>query len=96
LWIGGFKPFLWVFENDSAEGKEGLMAVFGKRLVLMLALILGPLLLGLARADEVQDVIKAWMADTANQGTIPPGTKITMQNWQQIQTVHAGRDDRSL
>jgi hypothetical protein len=27
--------------------------------------------------------MKAWLADTAIQGTIPPGTKITMQNWQQ-------------
>jgi hypothetical protein len=51
-------------------------------MALLLALILGPLLLGLARADEVQDVMKAWLADTANQGAIPPGTKITMQNWQ--------------
>jgi hypothetical protein len=27
--------------------------------------------------------MKAWLADTANQGAIPPGTKITTQNWQQ-------------
>jgi len=59
------------------------MAVLAKRVTLLLALILGPLLIGLARADEVQDVMKAWMADTASQTTIPPGAKITMQNWQQ-------------
>src|SRR5467141_1773531 len=58
------------------------MATIARRLALLLALMLVPLL-GLARADEVQDVMKAWMADTANQDTIPSGTKITMQNWQQ-------------
>jgi hypothetical protein len=52
-------------------------------MALMAALTLGLLLPGLAGADDVQDVMKAWMTDTANQTTIPPGTKITMQNWQQ-------------
>src|ERR1700736_3553623 len=64
-------------------GKGGVMAAFSRRLALFLMLTLIPLV-GLARADEVQDVMKAWLADTANQGTIPPGTKITMQNWQQF------------
>jgi hypothetical protein len=59
------------------------MAAISRRLAVILALTLIPLV-GLARADEVQDVMKAWLADTANQGTIPPGTKITMQNWQQF------------
>jgi Protein of unknown function (DUF1329) len=53
-----------------------------KVVVLAAMLALGPLA-GFVRADEVQDVMKAWLAGTANQSTIPPGTKITMQNWQQ-------------
>ncbi|MGA2409509.1 MAG: DUF1329 domain-containing protein [Candidatus Binataceae bacterium] len=27
--------------------------------------------------------MQQWLKDTANQGTLPPGTKITMANWQQ-------------
>jgi hypothetical protein len=60
------------------------MAAIATRLALLLALTLVPLL-GFARADEVQDVMKACLADTANQGTIPPGTEITMTNWEQYQ-----------
>ena len=59
------------------------MTAIARRKVLLLALILSMFLPGFAGADEVQDVMKAWLADTANQTTIPPGTKITMQNWQQ-------------
>jgi len=59
------------------------MTAIARRMVLLLALIVSMVLPGLAGADEVQDVMKAWLADTANQTTIPPGTKITTQNWQQ-------------
>jgi hypothetical protein len=54
-----------------------------RKLALLFILAVGPLT-GLARADSVQDSMKAWLADTANQTTIPPGTTITMQNWQQF------------
>ncbi len=36
-----------------------------------------------AAADQVQSTTQDWLAATKDQGTIPPGTKITMQNWQQ-------------
>jgi hypothetical protein len=50
--------------------------------LLVLLLAAGPLG-GIGKADPVQDAMKQWFADTANQGTIPPGTTITMDNWQQ-------------
>jgi hypothetical protein len=53
-----------------------------RKLALLLILVIGPLM-GLASADSVQDTMKGWLADSANQTTIPPGTTITMQNWQQ-------------
>jgi hypothetical protein len=49
-------------------------------LLLMLA---ASSLIGTAHADPVQDTMSQWLADTAHQGTIAPGTTITMQNWQQ-------------
>ncbi len=54
-----------------------------RKLALLLILLLVPApMMGQARADAVQEVMKAWLADTAKQTTIPPGTTITMQNWQ--------------
>ncbi|HEX4211609.1 MAG TPA: DUF1329 domain-containing protein, partial [Candidatus Binataceae bacterium] len=50
--------------------------------MLVLVLALGPWC-GPVRADEVQTVMQDWLAATKNQATIPPGTMITMQNWQQ-------------
>jgi hypothetical protein len=66
-----------------AYRQGGVMAPIAKKVFLLLGLILGPLLPGFARDDEVQDIMKAWMVGTKDQGSIPPGTKITMQNWQQ-------------
>lgn len=54
-----------------------------RKLVLLVILMIAPLM-GLARADSVQETMKGWLADTANQTTIPPGTTIKMQNWQQF------------
>lgn len=50
--------------------------------MLVLVLVVGPLC-GPARADEVQGRMQDWLTATQNQGAIPPGTTITMQNWQQ-------------
>ncbi len=50
------------------------------------ALILSSLLVcwtGIAAADEVRATMQDWVKATQNQGTIPPGTKITSQNWRQ-------------
>ena len=38
---------------------------------------------GIGNADEVQSTMQDWLTTTKNQGAIPAGTKITMQNWQQ-------------
>jgi hypothetical protein len=54
-----------------------------RKFALLFILLVGPLT-GLACADSVQDTMKGWLADTANQTTIPSGTTITMQNWQQF------------
>jgi hypothetical protein len=54
-----------------------------RKLAFLLMLVIGPLM-GLARADSVQETMKGWLADTGNQTTIPPGTTITMQNWPQF------------
>jgi len=54
-----------------------------RKMALLFILVVGPLI-GLARADSVQDTMKGWLADTANQTTIPAGTTITMRNWQQF------------
>jgi hypothetical protein len=37
------------------------------------------------RAQTTDDIseMDQWVKDTQNQGTLPPGTKITMANWQQ-------------
>ena len=45
---------------------------------------------GVAAAQLVYDVAnyKA-LADADSAETIPPGTKITLQNWQTVQEVHA-------
>ncbi len=50
--------------------------------VLLMFLAIGPLA-GIGRADPVQDTMKQWLADTASQSTIAPGTTITTANWQQ-------------
>src|ERR1700733_14162065 len=38
------------------------------------------------RAQTTDDIseMDQWVKDTQNQGTLPPGTKITMANWQQF------------
>jgi len=51
--------------------------------VIVCLMILLCVVFGTARADEVQGTMKAWLDATKDQGTIPPGTKITMANWQQ-------------
>lgn len=58
------------------------MTVIRKFGVLLLVIALGPLS-GLLHADEVQQTMQDWLAATKDQGTIPPGTTITTQNWQQ-------------
>ena len=50
--------------------------------IFILVLALGPLC-GSVRADQVQAKMQDWLTATQNQGTIAPGTSITMQNWQQ-------------
>ena len=60
-------------------------------LVLVIALWL---LCGSAHADEVQATMQNWLEATKAQGTIPPGTVITMQNWQQFKQYMPARDDR--
>jgi hypothetical protein len=50
--------------------------------IFILVLALGPMC-GSVRADEVQAKMQDWLTATQNQGTIAPGTTITMQNWQQ-------------
>jgi hypothetical protein len=50
--------------------------------LIALSLIAG-IFAGAAHADEVQSTMADWVNATKNQGTIPPGTKITNQNWQQ-------------
>jgi uncharacterized protein DUF1329 len=54
-----------------------------RKFALLFILVVAPSI-GLARADSVQDSMKGWLADTANQTTIPSGTTITMRNWQQF------------
>jgi uncharacterized protein DUF1329 len=39
-------------------------------------------LVEVAVADEAQSTMQDWLNTTQKQGTIPPGTRITMQNWQ--------------
>jgi len=60
------------------------MRVVRKLLVLFTIVTLGPLT-GLARAqgDPVNQVMQEWFNQTKDQASLPPGTKITMQNWQQ-------------
>lgn len=53
-----------------------------KSALIALTLIVG-MIAGAAHADEVQSTMRDWVNATKNQGTIPPGTKITNQNWQQ-------------
>ena len=53
-----------------------------KSALLVLGLTVG-LFMGVAHADEVQSTMQDWVNATKSQGTIPPGTKITGQNWQQ-------------
>ncbi|MBF6571363.1 MAG: DUF1329 domain-containing protein [Candidatus Binataceae bacterium] len=60
------------------------MTALRKLAILLLVIAVGPLV-GSAKADPVQETMKSWLAANANQGTIPPGTTITMQNWQQYQ-----------
>ena len=50
-------------------------------IIALVVLALLPLT-GVARADEVQATMQDWLNTTKNQGTIPPGTQITMENWQ--------------
>jgi Protein of unknown function (DUF1329) len=54
-----------------------------RKFALLFILVVAPSI-GLARADSVQDSMKGWLADTANQTTIPSGTTITMRNWRQF------------
>lgn len=57
-----------------------------KLAVLMAAALVWGAATSFARADETYDPpapMQQWLKDTANQGTLAPGTTITMSNWQQ-------------
>lgn len=56
---------------------------FGFILALLIALIPGS---GRAQTSDDISEMDQWIKDTQNQGTLPPGTKITMANWQQYKT----------
>jgi hypothetical protein len=53
------------------------------RYALILVFLVAAGFASVAEADEVQSSMREWIDSTKNQGTIPPGTKITTQNWQQ-------------
>ncbi len=58
------------------------MAALRRLSTLVLVIALGPWC-GTVLADDVQATMQNWLAATKDQGTIAPGTKITMENWQQ-------------
>ena len=58
-----------------------MTATIQKALVCLMLLV--GISVGIAHADEVHDTMKAWLDATKSQGTIAPGTKISMANWQQ-------------
>jgi hypothetical protein len=53
-----------------------------RRIIVALVVLALLPLVGVARADEVQSTMQEWLNTTKNQGVIPPGTQITMKNWQ--------------
>ncbi len=61
------------------------MSKAGKLGILMLAALTLGVASSAARAQDYQPPapMQQWLKDTARQGTIPPGTTITAQNWQQ-------------